>query len=84
MRSRVASDRGVQGDDNLGLTNLEIKLTTDVPVYYRLYRLSQAKKAVVRDMVHNLLQAGVVQESQYVLVPKKSGEVRLCVDYRAR
>lgn len=80
------------GDSDLGLTHLgemRIQLKTDVPIYYRPYRLSHKERELVRDKVRTLSEAGVIRESEsayaspIVLIPKKSGEIRMCVDYRA-
>ena len=75
-------------ETNLGLTHLgemTINLTSDKPVSYRPYRLSQSERAKVRDKVQNLLASGVIRESDYaspiILIPKKNGDVRMCVDY---
>ncbi|KXZ75922.1 hypothetical protein TcasGA2_TC031710 [Tribolium castaneum] len=79
-------------DEDLGLTQLgsmSINLTSDIPVYYRPYRLSHSERAVVRQKVQSLLDGDVIRESNsnyaspILLVPKKTGEMRLCVDYRA-
>nr|CAI5824178.1 unnamed protein product [Callosobruchus analis] len=81
-----------KGEGDLGLTNLgemQIKLTSDIPIYYRPYRLSYRERELVRDKVQTLLKAGVIRESEsayaspIILIPKKSGEIRMCVDYRA-
>lgn len=76
----------------LGLTNLaemNIKLTTDKPVFRRPYRLPHHELEVVRSKVKDLLDAGIIRESDsefaspVVLVKKKNGDMRLCVDYRS-
>lgn len=52
------------------------------------YRLSPTEKEVVKDKVQSLLDAGVIRESSspfaspILLVKKKDGTDRLCVDYR--
>lgn len=69
---------------------LEIKLKDESKtVCYRPYRLSFAERQVVREKVDELLKAGIIRESQsdfaspVVLVKKKNGEYRMCVDFRA-
>lgn len=78
--------------DELGCTDateMNIKLMSDKPVYHRPYRLSLPELQVVRDKVRDLLRAGIIRESDseyaspVVLVKKKNGDMRLCVDYRA-
>ncbi|CAG9114451.1 unnamed protein product [Plutella xylostella] len=71
------------------LTQMHIELKDDIPVTYRPYRLSMPERAKVNDIVDNLLTNGIIRESQseyaspIILVAKKNGEKRLCVDYRA-
>lgn len=68
---------------------MHIELTDTKPIYYRPYRMSLGDREKVRDIVSDLLSKGIVEESNspyaspVILVPKKSGEVRMCVDYRA-
>ncbi|CAH2227286.1 jg27653, partial [Pararge aegeria aegeria] len=81
-----------QNLSELGCTNiseLDIKLTDDNPVAYRPYRLSHSEKEIVRDMVKELEENKIIEESDsayaspILLVSKKTGGYRLCVDYRA-
>lgn len=66
-----------------------IELKDSEPVVYRPYRMSHGERILVQNMVQEMLDAGIVRESssQYaspiVLVQKKTGEKRLCIDYRA-
>lgn len=70
-------------------TEMVINLKDSEPVVYRPYRLSQTERVHVRTMVQEMLDANIIRESNspyaspIVLVNKKSGEKRLCVDYRA-
>lgn len=71
------------------ISELEIKLTDETPVTYRPYRLSIAEKEIVRDIVNELRENDIIEESDsayaspVLLVSKKTGGYRLCVDYRA-
>lgn len=76
---------------DLGCTNkteMNIELNSNRPVVYRPYRLSHHEREKVRNMVGEMLDAGVVKESvsEYaspiLLVRKKDGSTRMCVDYR--
>lgn len=66
-----------------------IELEDTEPVVYRPYRLYQTEKTLVNDMIQEMMDGGIVRESSspyarpIVLVQKKTGEKRLCVDYRA-
>lgn len=58
------------------------------PVNLRPYRYSTLQKDVIDDMVKEMLTSGIIQRSSspyaspIVLVKKKDGTWRLCVDYR--
>lgn len=76
----------------LGLTNITemtIRLNDDTPVTYKPYRLPYSERAVVRQMISELLANDIIKESHsayaspIVLVRKKNNDYRLCVDYRA-
>lgn len=78
--------------NELGVTNItemQIQLQDNVPVSYKPYRLPYNERLVVRDIINELLDTNIIKESKssyaspIVLVKKKSGEYRLCVDYRA-
>lgn len=68
---------------------MHINVTSDVPVTYRPYKLSHTEKLKVRNIVDDLLDKGIIRESvsEYsspiILVKKKDGSDRMCVDYRA-
>lgn len=75
---------------DLGFTTsaeMVIKLKDFEPVVYRPYRLSYADRQLVRNMIQEMLDYNIVRESNspyaspIVLVQKKTGEKRLCVDY---
>ena len=59
------------------------------PVRRRPYRLAQAHHATVKEAIEEMLDMGVIRSScspwasPVVLVPKKDGSTRFCVDYRA-
>ncbi|KAJ8729978.1 hypothetical protein PYW07_017016 [Mythimna separata] len=76
----------------LGCTDvlkMHIQTTTEQPVYRKPYRLSFKENEIVNGKVQDLIEAGVVRESMsdyaspVVLVKKKGGDYRLCIDYRA-
>lgn len=75
----------------LGVTNkveLNIELNSDKPVCYRPYRLSYSEKTVLREKIEDMLSNGIIRESSsnyaspIILVRKKNGDFRLCVDFR--
>ena len=76
---------------DVGLTkeiNHEIKLTDETPFRERSRRVAPSDLRDLRDHLQHLLDIGVITESksQYaspiVIVRKKNGQMRLCVDYR--
>ncbi|KAI2653682.1 Retrovirus-related Pol polyprotein [Labeo rohita] len=78
-------------DNDLGCTNLishDIPLTDDVPVPQRYRRLPPSEYDVVKTHINQLLEAQIIREScspyasPIVLVKKKDGSLRMCVDYR--
>lgn len=78
-------------DTDLGCTNLishDIPLLDDTPVAQRYRRIPPSEYEVVKDHIHQLLSAQVIRESSspyaspIVLVRKKDGKLRMCIDYR--
>ncbi|XP_055309423.1 uncharacterized protein LOC129573155, partial [Sitodiplosis mosellana] len=69
--------------------SMKIKLTSDAPVYSSPRRLSFKEKAEVQKTIDDLLARGIIRHSEspyaspIVLVRKKNGDLRMCVDYRA-
>ena len=75
----------------LGHTNLYVhKIDTgdSCPITQAPYRQSEQKREITRVQVEELLRDGIIRESfspwssPVVLVSKKGGEWRMCVDYR--
>lgn len=70
------------------LAEMKMILKDDRPVVYRPYRISYKEREQVRDIVDELRNADIVEESEspyaspILLVKKKDGTVRMCVDYR--
>lgn len=81
-----ASSLGKLGCTNV--TEMAIELNSNKPVVYRPYRLSMKEREHVRDLVKEMLDARIIRESvsEYaspiILVRKKDGNLRMCVDYR--
>ncbi|XP_042072601.1 uncharacterized protein LOC106632647 [Haplochromis burtoni] len=78
-------------EGDLGCTNLishDIPLLDDAPVRQRYRRIPPSDYEAVRAHINQLLEAQVIRESSspyaspIVLVRKKDGSLRLCVDYR--
>jgi hypothetical protein len=75
----------------MGVTTLAemcITLTSDKPINHRPQSFSNCERNEVRQVVADLLANGLIRESQsayasrVILTTKKTGEKRLCVDYR--
>lgn len=68
---------------------MNIRLTLDEPIVYRPRRLSVLEQEYVEQAVQELLDKEIIRPSKsnyaspVVLVYKKNGEKRLCVDFRA-
>lgn len=78
-------------DGDLGCTSIlehEIPLLDDVPVRQRFRRIPPSDYDSVKAHINQLLEAQVIREScspyasPIVLVKKKDGSLRMCVDYR--
>lgn len=81
-----------ESSSELGCTDLidmHISTTSETPVFCKPYRLSYKENEIVQEKVNDLLSAGIVRESNseyaspVILVKKKGGDYRLCIDYRA-
>ncbi|XP_076448667.1 uncharacterized protein LOC143285290 [Babylonia areolata] len=83
-RARVVTDLPLKTD----LGECELLLREATPVRVKQYPLPHAKQAVVRKEVQDMVKLGVIEpacspyNSPIVLVAKKDGKVRFCVDYR--
>lgn len=68
--------------------NMAISLEHEQPVSARLRRLSIADKEALRKILDDLLEREIIRPSNspyaspIVLVRKKSGDLRLCIDFR--
>ena len=78
-------------DGELGTCDLiqhRLELTTDIPVRRPAYKVAHADREIIEREVRDMLAKDVIEPSVspyaagVVLVPKKSGETRFCVDYR--
>lgn len=69
-------------------TEMNIQLNDAEPFTYRPYRMALKEKEIVDEMVGDLLENDIVRPSDspyaspVLLVKKKNGESRLCIDYR--
>ena len=78
-------------DSDLGCTNLiyhEVPVVDDAPVSQRYRRIPPSQYEEVKNHIKKLLEQKVIRESSspysspLVIVRKKDGSIRLCVDYR--
>jgi len=83
--SDVFSD--VPGKTNLAVHHIALQPNTP-PVRCTPYRLNPEKTKALKQELDNLLQLGIIEESNspfaspVVLVPKSDGTLRLCTDFR--
>lgn len=86
-RDCFALDLSELGKTNI--TEMTIKLKDNTPVVYNPYRMSYKEKEQLSVIIDDLLKNGIIRESSssyaspILLVNKKNGQKRLCVDYRA-
>lgn len=65
-----------------------ITTSTQTPIASPPYRLSSSKKQILENEIKNMLENGIIEEcesswaSPVVLIPKKDGTTRVCIDYR--
>ncbi len=85
-------DRPTVCTDALGRTAVirhEINTMDEIPVRKRAYPVSVVKQQFIDQEVSNMLEKGIIRPSTsswaapIVLVPKKDGTMRFCIDYRA-
>ena len=84
-------DLFVQSDLELGRTDrvsMQIETGDHPPIRQRPYRTPWSQKSLVEEHIGSMLEADVIKESAspwaspIVMVPKKDGTKRFCVDYR--
>ena len=80
-----------KGPTNLGCTNLvehEIKLKNETPFKEAYLRIPQSLIQEVREHLKEMLEIGAIRNSKspfswnVVIVSKKGGTIRFCIDYR--
>ena len=80
-----------KSDEDLGETHLmqhRIETGNAAPISQPPRRLAPHKRAIVREMIDQMLTNGVIEESSspwsspIVLVAKPDGSARMCIDYR--
>lgn len=78
--------------NSLGKVNnfeMSINLSDDKPIHFRPYRVPYSDREIMRKTIEELIQGGIIRDSgsayasPALLVNKKDGEKRLCIDYRA-
>lgn len=85
------SDRFITGFPTAVVTtgSLNIRLIKDTTIHYRPYRMAHSERQITAEIITNLKANCIIRESQspfaspMILVKKKNGQNRLCVDYRA-
>lgn len=85
------ADAFARDDDDLGYTDMarhSIRTATDEPVRQQFRRIPPTQYQEVKVHIKDLLSRGIIKESHsawaspIVLVRKKDGSLRMCVDYR--
>lgn len=68
---------------------MHLRLKKDEIIYYRPYRLAPVEREKVKEMIDDLLKKNIIRESDspyaspVLLVKKKDGSDRMCIDFRA-
>ena len=68
----------------------DVKVTFNIPVRKKAYRLPYTLRDKVKSEINDMVEAGIAEKScslhvyasPIVVVPKKDGSIRRCVDYR--
>ncbi|UYV79189.1 hypothetical protein LAZ67_17001439, partial [Cordylochernes scorpioides] len=75
----------------LGRTNLakhQIPTEDAKPIKYKPYRVSAKERTIIKDQIDEMLEEGIIRPSSspwsfpVILVKKRDGKYRFCVDYR--
>ncbi|RVE43148.1 hypothetical protein evm_012227 [Chilo suppressalis] len=79
----------LDGSSTIRTGELSLRLHSNGILYYRPYRLAPVEKEKLDEIVNDLLNRNIIRESNSVfaspvlLVKKKDGSDRMCIDYRA-
>ncbi|UYV73857.1 hypothetical protein LAZ67_11001152 [Cordylochernes scorpioides] len=82
-----ASHSGV-ANSRTHLVKHQIKTTSDIPIRKNPYRVSLKERNIISDQINSMLKNGIISHSSspwaspIILVKKKNGTFRFCVDYR--
>lgn len=75
------------GNRRMNSFSMKIKLTDDKPVHTNPRRLSYGEKRKEQETIDKLLKEGIIQPSELpyaspIVLVRKNGKLRMCVDYR--
>ncbi|CAB4439835.1 unnamed protein product [Rhizophagus irregularis] len=79
------------GDKKLSKTNIvkcDIRLKDKTPINQKAYRESTENREIIKREINKMLKEGIIQESYgswsspVVIVDKKTGDKRFCIDFR--
>lgn len=68
--------------------HMNIRLNDEKPFVYRPYRMARSEQEAVKEIIDELLRSDIIRESDsdfcspILLVKKKNGEQRMCIDFR--
>ena len=82
------SAKDINDLDECTLTKHQIRTQDVPPIFIQPYRKSMAEREIIKKEVEEMLKADIIEQSTspwsapVVLVPKKNGKKRFCVDLR--
>jgi len=88
---RDSSEMFASGIMDLGACSVfkhAIRTTSEIPVHVPPYRKSEAERRLLREEMKKMLEANIIRPSRspwsapVIIIPKKDGTKRLCIDYR--
>ena len=90
LEKMLSEQHEIFGEITTPISNIEHQINTGThkPISNPPYRISPARKIQLKAEIDDMLEKGIIEEKHspwafpVVMVPKKDGQIRVCVDYR--